>query len=65
MEPPNETQARHAVLNKDYSSIPQLSPKERELLTEYQRLARNLNMVGFPFSNLTRFYPSFSNHPAL
>lgn len=51
MENLNESQARHALLNKDYNNIPQLSQTERDLLCEYQRLVRNLNQVSSVFNS--------------
>jgi hypothetical protein len=46
----NDSHSRHALLNKDYHSISQLSQTERELLAEYQRLVRNLDQVSCTMS---------------
>lgn len=51
--PLNDSHSHHALLNKDYHSIPQLSQTERELLAEYQRLVRNLDQVSCTMSTVS------------
>ncbi|CDO54542.1 similar to Saccharomyces cerevisiae YBR233W-A DAD3 Essential subunit of the Dam1 complex (aka DASH complex) [Geotrichum candidum] len=51
--PLNDSHSHHALLNKDYHSIPQLSQTERELLAEYQRLVRNLDQLSAQIDRLT------------